>query len=218
MKKNVVAAIEIGSSKIKVLIARENENVEQDAPEIIGRGIEDANGVHNNNITNAREVAKSLRRAIKQAEKESNEEIDGAFISVGGIHTEGRILCSKISISHNDPINEEDVLIAEKELMKRIESQFKNDTVIFRAPVYYEIDDKRVYNTPIGLVGKTLQVFYFIVTCFYQHIETLEEVCDLADVEVEHYFPTTIASSFVALNIKQKQAGCMIINIGWSST
>ncbi|MDD9867726.1 MAG: hypothetical protein OXU73_00060 [Candidatus Campbellbacteria bacterium] len=218
MKKDVVAAIEIGSSKIKVLIARENENVEQEVPEIIGRGIADANGVHNNNITNAREVAKALRRAIKQAERESNEEIDGAFVSVGGVHTEGRILCSKISISHNDPINEEDIMIAEKELIKRIESQFKNDTVIFKAPVYYELDDKKTYNMPIGLVGKTLQVFYFIVTCFDQHIETLEEVCDLADIEVEHYFPTTVASSFVALNPKQKQAGCMIINMGWSST
>ena len=164
-------------------------------------------------ITNVNYVAKSIKKAVKQAEDALGSKIRNAYVSIGGINLSSTISSGSVIISKADQeITHLDVEKAINESVENIEILDKK--TIHVIPISYKLDGKDIHGKPEGMHGVKLEVKTLSITCLKQNIEDLITALSLAQIEAEDVIACTIASSAILLSPKQKIAGCALIDIG----
>ena len=78
MSRKITVGIDIGTYQIKVVVAEELREQGRSVPKIIGCGFEESRGLRHGYILNQNDAARSLRKAIAQAEKASGVRIKRA--------------------------------------------------------------------------------------------------------------------------------------------
>lgn len=211
MARHIIVGIDIGTFTTRVVVS-EYPKGEQE-PTIIGTGTSESRGLRHGYITNTNEAVKSIRKAVKEAEKSSGVSIKQVYISIGGISVSSEIALGTAIISKAD--NEVTSLDIEKAI-KESEDQLvlNNKRTIYFAPIMFKIDGKEVLGRPEGMHGIKLEVKTLFITCLTQHLDDLEEACVKADLEVLDIFPSSFAAGAVALTPRQKTVGCALVNIG----
>ncbi len=212
MAKNIITGIDIGTHSIKVIIAQSQNSK---APIILGTGLKQTHGLKNGYITNSKEVARSLQQAILLAEEAANIEIDSAYLSIGGIGLDSVYAKSEISITKAESrIDEKDLdKILDKAELKA-QKQLVNRKVLHRIALSYKVDGQDVLGEPIGLKGNKLQAEVLLVTVLEPHYLSLKELVESLGIDVLDVLASPIAASLVVLNKEQKEAGCVLANIG----
>ncbi len=79
----IIAAVDIGTSKIVVLIAEINNDSDL---KIIGTGTHQSSGLKKGVVVNIESTVDSIAKAIEQAEKFANCEINTVFAGIAGSH------------------------------------------------------------------------------------------------------------------------------------
>jgi cell division protein FtsA len=221
MARHLTVGIDIGTSRVKTVIAEEfdassNNRDSKQASRIIGTGMAEARGVHHGYIINQAEVAESIRASIRQAEKSAKVKVKRAFVSIGGVGLSGITASGSIIVSRAD------MEVTGKEMQEALDaaetalpqSQIVNRRIINTIPVEWKIDGKAVWGRVEGLLAQKLEVKALFITCLEHHLEDLIKAVEAAGVEVIDVVASPIASSFVSLSKKQKRAGCILANLG----
>ena len=79
----IAVGIDIGTYQVKVVISQHQEG--QQMPKIIGVGFSESKGLRHGYIINQTDAIRSIRKAIRQAEKNARVRVERAYISIGGI-------------------------------------------------------------------------------------------------------------------------------------
>ena len=216
MSHNIAIGIDIGTYQVKVVVASNNGENDNELPSIIGAGFAESKGMRHGYIINHADIIKSLKRAITQAEKTSGIKIKKAYLSLGGIGLSGIVSHGSIVISKADSeITDLDVknalVDAEGEIPKSFSS---NKKIIQSIPISYKVDGKKILGRPIGMKGGKFEVKVLFVMCLEQHMNDLIESVEKAGVEVLDVMASPLAASLVNLTKTQKIAGCVLANIG----
>ena len=82
-KDELIAAIDIGTTKVSTLIGKLKKN---NVVEIKGYGISKSRGIKKGLVIDINEVTKSILDSVELAEKSSNLFIDNVYIGVTGKH------------------------------------------------------------------------------------------------------------------------------------
>lgn len=214
MAPHLAAGIDIGSSRVKAIIAEEQDNGA--APKIVGTGLAESKGIHLGYVSDIKEAAESISVAVRQAEKTAKTKIKRAFISIGGIGLGG---LTSLGSAVNSRADLEITSREMKEALEAAESTLTpsatiNRRIINTIPVEWKVDGKTVWGRVEGLRGQKLEVKALFITCLEHHIEDLIKAVELAGIEVVDVVVGPIASSFVTLSKKQMRAGCLLANIG----
>lgn len=216
MTKNIAVGIDIGTHSVKVAIAEKSYVEGKTVPRLIATGIAESRGLRQGYIINGSEVVKSIRRAVKQAEKAAGVEVERAYISIGGVSLEGNMSIGSTVISRPDlEISDEDVqeaLLASERTLPR--SLTLNKKILHTIPVQFKIDGRETLGRPEGMRGSKLEVKSLFITCLEQHLNDLIQAVEDAGIEVEDVVASPIAASVVSLSKTQKIAGCVLANIG----
>ncbi len=216
MAQKIAVGIDIGTYQIKVLVAEALTSKERLQPKVLGVGFAESRGLRHGYILNKQDTIKSLRYAIRQAEKSSGIRIRKAYISVGGISLSGFISSGSTVITRADSevteLDVESVInTCEQEMPK---SLIINRKIIHTVPIQFRIDGMTVLGRPEGMKGVKLEAKALIITSLEQHLNDLIEAVEEAGVEVEDVVASPIAASLVTLNKLQKIAGSVLANIG----
>lgn len=216
MTRQIVVGIDIGTSRIKVVVAEGLVEYGHSAPKIIGTGSAESRGVYRGYIANQIETAKSIRTAVMQAEKVSGIKIKRAYISFGGIGLSSIVANGSVAISRADlEITERDLTLALEAAEASIPpTASMNKRIINTVPIEYKIDGKVVWGQAVGLKAQKLEVKALSITCFEHHLSLLINTVEDAGVEVIDVVAAPAALSFVTLSKKQKRAGCLLADIG----
>lgn len=212
MKSRITTGIDVGTQAIRVVIA---EWVEGDPfPTVLGTGIAPSSGLRHGYVLHSDEARKSIRRALQEAEKSAKMQIKSAVLSVGGISLESTTSSATIAISRaENEVTSVDidrvVALSEKELKVT-----PNKKVIHVIPTKFKLDGEEVLGRTIGRIGNKLEVHTLFVITQEQHLNDLISVVEDLGVEVADVIAAPVAASLVALNKKQKNAGCVLVNIG----
>ena len=216
MARNIAVGIDIGTYQIKVVVASAGNREEKTAPKIIGIGASESKGLRHGYIINPAEAIKSIKQALRQAEKSANIKITKAFLAVGGIGLNGSVSSGTIVTSRADSeITDLDVKkvhdVAEQEMPQSLSL---NRRVLHSIPLQYKIDGKTVLGQPQGMKGMRLEAKLLFVTCLAHHLDILIEAVQECGVDVEDVMASPLAASLVTLSKTQKIAGCVLANIG----
>lgn len=211
MIRTITVGIDVGTSATRVVVIERGK--ESKEPLVIGTGYAETLGMRHGYITNPDLVRKAIRRAVRDAEKNSGVAIKKAIISIGGASLSSEISMGSIIISKSDgEVTNFDIENAMKEAEEHI--ALVNKRIVYRAPLSYKLDGKDVLGRPEGMRGSKLEVRVFFVTSLSQHLEDLEATLYEAGIEVLDIIPSPIAGAAVGLTSREKAVGAALINIG----
>ena len=116
-ENNIISGIDIGTTKIVVIIAEKKEG----AINIIGFGESKSVGLERGIVVDINKTIKSIESAVKQAEKQAKIEIDSAYVGLTGDHITGINCTGNVSISSGDYRNPGGERITQKHIDKVLE-------------------------------------------------------------------------------------------------
>ena len=208
----IIAAVDIGTSKIVVLIAEINH--ESDL-KIIGTGTHQSSGLKKGVVVNIESTVDSIAQAIEQAEKFANCEINTVFAGIAGSHVRsydghGFVRINSGEVEYNDVLGAIDASKAMK-----IPSE---ERILHVLPKDYIIDGQEGIRDPIGMSGIRLEADVHIVTISRSAEENIIKSLERCDLEVQEIVLEPLASSMSVLSKDEKDLGVCLIDIGGGTT
>ncbi|MEI7513230.1 MAG: cell division protein FtsA [bacterium] len=212
-RKNIAVGIDIGTNQIKIIVAEANPG---GLPTILSATSVPSRGIRHGYIENIKETAKSLQEAINLAQKESGIAIKEAYLSIGGIglgsiFSHGSTVISKADLEITKLDQDKAVKSSETSIPQ---SMIINRRIIYTIPLAYKIDGKISLGGPVGARGTKLESKTLFITCIEKHFYDLIRAVEEAGVSIIDVTASPIASGTVTLNKAQKNAGCVLANIG----
>jgi len=213
-KENIVVGLDIGTQKIRTVIASIGER--EVLPNVVGVGVSPSAGLRKGTIVDVNETIASITASLEDAERMSGGPIHHATIAVGGVHLNSQSSQGVIAIPHGGEISAADVdRVLEAAQAVNIQS---NRQILRVVPKSYTVDDQKDIRNPVGMTGVRLEVDAHIVTGLTPALKNLENAVHQSGVDVDDFIPAPLAAAEAVLSRRQKELGVVAVDIGASST
>ncbi len=214
-KEQIIASLDVGSSKIRTVIALLEE--EKKMPNIIGVGVSPSTGMRKGNIIDVDETISNISAALEDAERMSGAPIHHVFVGVSGNHIESFDSKGVIAISHAGSEIIEDDIDRVLEAAQAV-SMPSNRRILRIIPKSFSVDDQRGIKNPVGMIGVRLEVDAHIITGQATVIQNMEKAIAQAGVDIDDVVPASLAAAEAVLSRRQKELGVVVIDVGSGST
>ena len=214
-KERVLASLDIGSAKIRTVVAVAGGDEKQEVPNVIGVGLSPSLGLRKGNIIDVEELIHNVISSLEDAERMAGVPINHVFVGMSGSHIEAFDSRGVIAISGSEILVDDVARVLEAAQAVSIPA---NRRILHIEPKAYAVDEQRGIKNPVGMTGIRLEVEAHIVTGHIQHVKNLEKCIDQAGVDIDDLVPSTIAVSEAVLTKRQKELGAVVIDIGAGCT
>jgi cell division protein FtsA len=208
MGKEIFGALDLGSSKIKViLVKKERENFE-----LVEKIERDSEGIKGGRIVEPEKLAKILKWILRELPK-----VPPFFVNLGGDHLSCVPSKGIVSVARADQtITEEDI----KRAIKSAETQkfSLHKEVLDVIPQYFILDNEVKTENPLGMKAFKIELQALLILGIQSYFENLQKSLKMAGLEVLDFIPNPVALSFSLLKEKEKERGVCIIDIGAEKT
>ena len=214
-KNKIIATVEIGTSKTVTLIAQIDDNK---TLRLIGHGHSTSRGVVKGEILGFEQVTNTLHASMLAAEKSAQVPIDpnNIYLSVAGNHLKGFFNHAQIQVSNAENIVSDEDRLRLMEEAKRKELP-PNRVYVNRvgSPIY--LDGTPTPN-PVGLVGKSLAVKYWLITGEEKKLRVMARALNAYGFRGKDIFCTALVVGDLLSSEEEKKEGCLVIDIGAGTT
>lgn len=214
MSDNVLAAIDVGSSKVCTLVA---ETTPESDLRILGVGITPSNGLKKGMVDNIQQATEAIATSVERAERSSGSRIVSAHVSIGGPHTESFNNRGIATIPGKErPITEEEI---ERGMEgARNLNLPTNREILHEVARYFIVDGQEHVSDPIGMFGQRLDVDVHIVTGGVTAIQNLSQCIESAGVQIENLVFSPLAAADAVLEEEEREQGVVLVDIGGGTT
>jgi len=214
-KSKIVASLDIGNSKIRVIVGIQEEGVP--VVNILGVGISKSTGLRKGAVIDFEETINNISLAVEDAERMAGEPVNHVFLGIGGNHIDAINSKGVIAVSNmQNEIGEEDVdRVLEAAQAVTLPS---NQRMLRVIPKTFTVDQQKGIKYPVGMTGIRMEVETHIVTGFEPVIKNLEKCVLQSGVDIDDIIPTVLASSEAVLSKRQKELGVVVVDIGCGGT
>lgn len=207
---SLIAAIDIGSTKICCFIARV-----EDQPRVLGIGHQIARGLKGATIVDLDAAAHSIRNAVHAAEEMAGETISRAVANLSGGYAASRIVKAEVGIGRREITDGDLRLVLERGYATR---EAPDRQVLHSIPVGFSIDDSRGILDPRGMVGERLGVNMHIVTAATASVRNHTAAIGRSHLEVEALVASPYAAGLACLVDDEMDLGVTVIDMGGGTT
>ena len=211
---NIIAGLEIGTSKICVVVGEQGPD---GALNIIGLGQARSRGVRKSEIIDPAQVEEDLRAAMFEAEQMADVEIRSVYLGVSGAHIRGfnnrgvhPVVSADREISTDDV---EDVVKNAKAINLPAEN-----TVIHAVRQHFYVDGQEGVTNPVGMLGARLEVDMHVIHGNANRLQNAIRLVRATSLEVDDVVFNGIAASLALLNSEQKELGALVVDLGGGTT
>lgn len=210
----VIAALDIGCSKIACLIGRVDPG-SRAGFQLLGGGRQQSRGFNGGAITDIEALERSVRLAVEDAEREAGERIEQVILGITGPKVESALAEAQIELGQRD-ITRRDV---QKVWADALDTVVAKDRELLGAyPVMYGVDDQDGVREPVGMIGNHLRVLLNVVTAPKSLVSNLKECVQRAHLGVERIVPSSLASGAGSLIDDEIENGAICIDFGGGVT
>lgn len=212
--RKVIVAIELGTSKTRVLVCQVNPN---NSARILGCGESVTVGVKKGEVVDVAQARSSLLNALKEAETESNVSINQVYVSITGEHIKGfnhrchYRLPEEEKIVTRDHVAEVCARACDVELPAShacLPPILKN----------YRLDDMEYAVQPLRLHGSKLEVEHHVIHGIKTKMQNSLSVMREAGLEIKAAAFAPIATAQMAITRQTRDLGALLIDIGGGTT
>lgn len=211
----IIAALDIGTTKIGVIIAEIFED--EPSPKIIGVGNSPSHGLKKGVVVNIEKTVQSINEAVEQAENMAGVEIDSVVVGIAGDHIRSINGRGVVAVSGSDnEITENDirrVIDAAKAVVLPIDRE-----IIHILPQEFIVDEQRGIPDPMGMSGVRLEAEVHIVTGAVTSAQNIYRCVNRAGLNVLDLVLQPLASSYSVLSDDEKELGVAVLDLGGGTT
>ena len=210
MKKQKIATIDIGTTKIVCIYGERNEDGSFSIKAM--ESIASLKGVVRGAVINLQKTTENIKQVVHAVKEKTGEDFKEVFVGIAGDHIR--------TIKSSEYLNFEEARIITKEDIAELERNIKKihlDTgqeVLEIIPQDYNIDNNRGLTEPIGIMGSRLEGNYHIVTGRTQSINVINKCVENAGLKVKQLILEPLASAYATLTEEEKEGGIVMIDIG----
>lgn len=204
----IVTAIDIGTTKICVLIARKvGETIE-----ILGIGKAPSHGLKKGIVTDIAKTVESIKSAVKEAELVSDLQVESAIVGISGSHIKAFNSSGAVPIKKNNKVTQFDIaaVISAAKAITIPEGQ----QILHVLPQFFSIDGQEKISDPIGMHGVRLEAQVHIITGSIASAQNIIQSCQLAGVQVRDIILEQLASAEAVLTPDERELGVCVLDIG----
>jgi cell division protein FtsA len=212
--QDYVVGIDIGSSKIGVLIAKSDE---RGGLELVGRGLAPNRGTRKGNIVNVEQTVEALKVASEEAEVMAGVEISRAYVGVAGADIRSLNSRGMVSVARRDrEITHQDI---QRVLEAAQSAALPSDREILHAiPQEFLVDEQGGIADPLGMPGSRLEVLVHLVTGNVTRSKTLLTCVNRAGIEVISMVFEPLATAEAVLTEDERELGVILVDLGSGTT
>jgi cell division protein FtsA len=214
MENNLIVGLDIGTTKICVIVGRKNEYGKL---EVLGMGKAVSDGVDRGVVTNIDKTVHAIEKAVEEASEMADVNIADVIVGIAGQHIQSKIQSGSIMRQpSDDEITIEDV--------RRLSSEMENilvppgNTIIHVMPQDYTVDYEGGIKDPVGMSGTRLEADFHIITAQTTAINNINRCVRRAELVSKQLILEPLASSLSVLSDDEKEAGVCLIDIGGGTT
>ena len=215
MKNNIITGIDIGTTKIAIIIAEiKNESIN-----ILGFGESESNGLRRGIVVDIDETSTSIEKAINIAEEQSGIEIESAYVGLTGEHIKAIECSGAITISNSDYIDPEGEKINSEHIEKVMQhaqaiNMSTDRKILHTLSKEFKVDNQDNIKNPRGLSGHRLEAKVLLVTIARNIEKDLKTCLENVGIMFDGFILEPIASAYSVLNEDERNLGTALIDIG----
>jgi cell division protein FtsA len=208
--RKIVAALEVGSSKVAVAVAELKENGDL---VLLGVGESPSASIRKCEIIDFELAQKCVHDAMTDAENKTDVAIEEVYLAISGAH----IRSSNVHLTHwitgdGDEIQADD--IQELQVMARQQPLSPGHVLLHDLVQRYTLDDGSITENPLGLNSKRLAADYHLISGIGTRLQTTIRCVKELSIEVRNYALSSYATAQAVLTQEQKKFGAIVISCG----
>lgn len=212
MDQPIVVGIDVGTTKICTLVAREEEPGQI---RILGVGIEPSQGMRKGVVVDLGAASQAVSRSIEKAERTSGYEITSALVSLAGAQVS--------SVNSRGVVGVTGQMIDQDDIVRAVDAARAvaiphNREIIHVIQRGFNVDGQEGIRMPLGMHGYRLEVETHIITASAASVENLRQCVGVSGVEVSQFVLNPLASAEVVLTETERQMGVVVCDIGGGTT
>ncbi|MGV9011714.1 MAG: cell division protein FtsA [Flavobacteriales bacterium] len=212
--EEIVAGLDIGTTKIACIVGKKNE---QGKLEILGMGKSRSDGVSRGVVTNIQRTVDSIKAAIQEAEDSAGVEITTVNVGIAGQHIRSmhhRGMITRQSLEQEIRQTDIDLLIDDMYKLAMV----PGEEIIHVLPQEYMVDGEQGIKDPIGMSGVRLEANFHIITGQVTAARNINKCVARANLDVTELILEPLASADAVLSAEEKEAGVVLVDIGGGTT
>jgi cell division protein FtsA len=213
-REQVIAALDIGSTKICTLVAEVDQHRQIN---VVGVGTAPSRGMKKGVVVNIDEAAHAIMSSVSKCERLSGYAIDAVYAGVTGSHIDSVNRRGVVAVSpHATEITGLDVERAME--VARVQAISNDREIIHVLPRGYILDGQDGVRDPVGMAGRRLEAEMHIITGATSAIHNVVRSVRRAGLQIEELISQPLASAEAVLNPTEKDVGVAVADIGGGTT
>jgi len=210
--KNLLVALDIGTSKVACLVA---ELGADGSLEILGMGSHPSRGLKKGVVVNIEATVAAIQRALEEAELMADCKIASAYVGIAGSHIRSFNSTGMVAVKDR----EVGVIDVERAIETARAVNIPTDQQILHVlRQEFIIDGQEDVREPIGMSGVRLEVKVHIVTGAVSAAQNIIKCVRRCGIEVKDLILQPLASSRAVLSEDEKDLGVCLLDIGGGTT
>lgn len=210
--KSILAALDIGSSKIACVVGRNNS---QGIIEILGYEFQSTKSVKKGLISDLSTVEREIKDIVDSVAKKTNTEISNVIVNTNIVNSKSNFLKGVTNID-NQKIDDFHIKTAinNSEIFK-YDEEFETLHKIIN---YFDVDKEKKINNPKNLFANLLSVYIYQILVKKNYLKSIKAALSNINLNVERFVASPFASSLATLINEEKDLGTISIDLGSGTT
>ncbi|HUH13605.1 MAG TPA: cell division protein FtsA [Longimicrobiales bacterium] len=216
MRQNLVAGLDIGSTKTCAVIAEVvGDTPRTRALKILGVGQARTGGVRREVVTDLEETTTAVKAALKEAELMAGVKVERVWAGMSGAHIDASTSTGVVAVGGQE-IDGGD--IGRVHEVARAVVVPGDRELLHALPQEYIVDHQRGIRDPQGMVGTRLETEVYIITAGASAGQNLRRAVGRAGYEIEALVHEPLATSYAVLTEDEREIGVAMVDLGGGST
>lgn len=220
-RPSVIAALDVGTTKICCLIARvvsvrkPNAAGKAQQLQVIGMGHQLARGIKNGAVVDMDEAERAIRAAVDAAERMADVTVESVFVNVSGGRPACRGFGAELAI-HGRAVTSSDMAQVLHLAGSRVDADGR--TVLHSTPIGYALDGTGGIKDPEGMFGESLGATLNVIAVDPGPMRNLAICIERCHLAVAGFVIAPFSSGLSTLVADEKDLGVTCIDMGGGTT
>jgi cell division protein FtsA len=221
-RSSLVAALDVGTSKIVCLIGRLKPQASQDglrrrshAIDVIGMGHTSARGIKAGAVVDLAEAERAVRHCVDLAERVAGAQLESVIVSVSAGRLASELYQAEVEVSGS--------AVAESDIARVLaagnrHSQRRDRAVLHSMPIAYRLDATRGIRDPRGMLGQKFGVDMHVASGDTAPARNLMLAVERCHLSVEAMVASPYVAGLSALADDEAELGAALVDLGAGTT
>lgn len=207
-KTEIIAALDLGTSKVTVLVAEVCET----GMTVLGVGTAQCEeGLRRGMVISIARLVDAIKSAKRDAEQMSGYMVTDVVAAIGGVHVLGVNNRAMVSPRHGEIVDADVCQVLEMATALPLPVDRR---VINVVPREYSVDEHDGIRDPLGMSGVRLDADVHLITAAKAAVDNIRKCAERAGLRITQLVASPLASALAVLEDSERELGVVVLDLG----